>query len=223
MTSDQTHSAELMIALEAGEGAADRLEAVLAAVPVASVVAMPPKDRVLTAADVLPLVGAGRGRGVTVLVADDARLARTVKADGVHLSVSDKAREHLEEARAIVGGRAIVGADAGRSRHDAMTIGEVGADYVAFGVPAFVRDRETAFERQLDLVAWWSEIFEIPCVAMDVEGPEQAEALAAAGADFVTLRLPGGLAPVEAVALARQWVAAIASSAQATIEQGESE
>jgi thiamine-phosphate pyrophosphorylase len=223
MTSDQTHRAELMLALEAGEGAADRLEAVLAAVPVASVVVMPPKERLLIAADLLPLVAVGRKRGAAVLVADDARLARTVKADGVHLGVSDKAREQLEAARATVGGRAIVGADAGRSRHDAMTIGELGADYVAFGVPGFVKDRETAFERQLDLVAWWAEIFEIPCVAMDATGPEQAGALAAAGADFVSLRLPGGLAAAEAVTLARQWAAAITSSTQTAMERGKSE
>lgn len=209
MTSDQTHRAELMLALEAGEGAAERLEAILAAVPVASVVVLPAGERPLAAADVLPLLLVAQKRGAIVLVADDARLARTVKADGVHLSVSEKVREELEEARAVVGGRAVVGMDAGRSRHDAMTIGELGADYVAFGIPGFVKDRTTAFERQLELVNWWAEIFEIACVAMDAAGPEQAGALAAAGADFVSLRLPSGLAPAEAVTLARQWQAAI--------------
>jgi thiamine-phosphate pyrophosphorylase len=212
MTSDQTHRAELMLALEAGEGAADRLEAILAAVPVASILVMAPTGRMLTAADLLPLVAAGHKRGVVVLIADDARLARTVKADGVHLGVSDHIRDQLETARATVGGRAVVGADAGRSRHDAMTIGELGADYVAFGIPAFVKDRATAFERQVGLVEWWAEIFEIPCVAMDATEPEQAAALAEAGADFVSLRIPGGIAADEAVALARQWVDAIGLS-----------
>ncbi len=49
-----------------------------------------------------------------------------------------------------------------------MTAGEDGADYVGFGIPAFVKDRETAIERQIELIAWWSEIFEVPCVAFDV-------------------------------------------------------
>jgi thiamine-phosphate pyrophosphorylase len=94
------------------------------------------------------------------------------------------------EARDILGGRFIVGADAGRSRHDAMTLGEAGADYVGFGIPAHVEDRESARSRRLELVGWWSEIFEVPCVAFDVETAEEAARLAAAGADFVALRAP---------------------------------
>jgi thiamine-phosphate pyrophosphorylase len=71
-----------------------------------------------------------------------------------------------------------------------MTLGEAGADYVGFGIPALVEDRETARERRLELVAWWSEIFEVPCVAFDVEADEDAGLLAQAGADFVALRVP---------------------------------
>jgi thiamine-phosphate pyrophosphorylase len=89
-------------------------------------------------------------------------------------------------AREVLGPRAIVGADAGRSRHDAMSLGEAGADYVGFGIPAHVGDRGTARERQLDLVEWWSELFEVPCVALDADRDDLA-ALAGAGADFVAL------------------------------------
>ncbi len=213
MASNQAQHTELMLALEVGDGALERLEAVLAAVPVASLILRPPAERALAAADVLPLVAAGQRRGAAVLVENDAHLARTVKADGVHLGVSDKVRDALETARAVVGGRSVVGVDAGRSRDDAMTIGELGADYVAFGVPAFVKDRETAFERQIDLVAWWAEIFEIPCVAMDIADPQQVAAVAAAGVDFVCLELPTGLAVAQAVELARQWLSAIGDEA----------
>jgi thiamine-phosphate pyrophosphorylase len=73
---------------------------------------------------------------------------------------------------------------------DAMMLGEAGADYVGFGIPAHVEDRETARARQLDLVAWWGEIFEPPCVAFDVETIGDAAHLAAAGADFVALKPP---------------------------------
>lgn len=207
--SDQSHNTELMLVLEAGAGAADRLQAVLAAVRVACVVVVPAGQRNLTAADLLPLVEIGQRYGAAVLVADDPQLARTVKADGVHLSVSDTLEPRLEDARSVVGGRAVLGADAGRSRDDAMTIGEFGADYVAFGIPDFVKDREAAYERQVGLVAWWAEIFEIPCVAMDVAGPEHAAALFEAGADFVALRLGDGLSLVEALSLARQWASAV--------------
>jgi thiamine-phosphate pyrophosphorylase len=40
------------------------------------------------------------------------------------------------------------------------------------------------------LISWWSEIFEPPCVAFDVETPDDARELAEAGADFISVRLP---------------------------------
>lgn len=206
---DRSQGAELMLVLEAGLAAADRLDAVLGAVEAACVALVPAEGRRLAAVDLLPLVAVGQKRGVAVLVADDARLARTVKADGVHLGVSDRISDRFEDARATVGGRGIVGVDVGRSRHDAMTMGELGADYVAFGIPSFVKDRQTAYKRQLDLVAWWAEIFQIPCVATDAATLEQAEALARAGADFVALHVRDGLAPAEAAGLARDWAGAI--------------
>jgi thiamine-phosphate pyrophosphorylase len=88
-----------------------------------------------------------------------------------------------------------------------MTVVEDGADYVAFGAPAHLKDRVKARVRRDELVAWWAEIFEAPCVALDVETPEEAEALARAGADFVGLRLPSG-APAAAT---RALVGAIAA------------
>ena len=38
----------------------------------------------------------------------------------------------------------------------------------------------------LDRVAWWAEVFEIPCVGF-AASVEETEQLAAAGADFVAL------------------------------------
>jgi thiamine-phosphate pyrophosphorylase len=94
-----------------------------------------------------------------------------------------------------------------------MSLGEKGADYLAFGIPPHINDRETAKSRQRDLVAWWSEIFEPPCMACDVETPEEARDLVEAGADFICFRIS------EEVPLAtlRSWVrdldAAVSSSA----------
>ena len=210
MQAEARGRAQLIVELVAGEGAAERLEAVLAAVPVASVIIAAAAGRPLTAKEVLPLVAAGQSRGAAVLVAGDAGLARTVKADGTHVPFVEDMGEPYETARSIVGSGAVVGADAGRSRHDAMTLAELGADYVAFGIPDFVKDRESAVALQLELIGWWAEIFEVPCVAMDVDSPEQARELAAAGADFVCLRLESGIAAADAVALARDWSAVVA-------------
>jgi thiamine-phosphate pyrophosphorylase len=116
------------------------------------------------------------------------------------------------EAREIVGGRFIVGGDVGRSRHDAMTIAEAGADYVGFGIPEHVEDRETARARRRELVAWWSEIFEVPGVAFDVDTFEDASELARAGADFVALPLPQG---ADADRFARDALAALSQKEDA--------
>ena len=212
-------AAELIIVLEVGAATAERLDAILAAVPVSTVVFAAGGDKAISAPELAPLVATAQRRGVTALVSGDARLARTVKADGVHLAVSEKASAGFEEARAVLGGRGVIGADAGRSRHDAMTLGELGADYVAFGIPAFVKDRETAVERRLDLVSWWAEIFEIPCVAMDVDSVEQAGQLAAAGADFVSLSIGAGVTVADALGLATSWREAIEAAGAPPVEE----
>jgi thiamine-phosphate pyrophosphorylase len=136
------------------------------------------------------LIETGQKLGIAMLLADDAAMARALKADGVHLSWSKEPLERFREARETLGQHGIVGADAGRSRHDAMELGEGGADYIAFGIPPHVDDITTARERQADLVSWWSDIFEIPCVAFDVASLEEAHDLASAGADFVAVTLP---------------------------------
>ena len=128
-----------------------------------------------------------------MLIEGDAQLARAVCADGVHMPWSKEPVAHYGEARQIMGDRFSVGVDAGPSRDDAMALGEAGADYVGFGIPANLEDREMARACRLALIEWWSEIFQVPCVAFDVESQREAAALAQAGADFVTLTIPAGL------------------------------
>ena len=111
-------------------------------------------------------------RDVAVVLAGFDELARRLGADGVE--VSDRAA--YDAARRRLGGSAIVGADCGTSRHFAMEIAEVGADYIGFANDA---------EGGLDLIQWWGELFEVPCVALDPVEPGQAGELARLGADFV--------------------------------------
>lgn len=109
---------------------------------------------------------------VALIVRGDAGLAKRLGADGAE--VSDLAA--YRAARKLLGDRMTVGADCGTSRHDAMVLGEAGADYVGF--------RDLA-GRGGDLVQWWAELFVVPCVARDPVGPEDAAELARRGADFV--------------------------------------
>jgi thiamine-phosphate pyrophosphorylase len=158
--------------------------------PVATVLIEPDASAPPSPSELADAVTAIQKLGIATLLAGDAALARVVKADGVHLVPSKSLQAAFGEARETLGSRFIVGADVGRSRHDAMSLGEAGADYIGFGIPAHVEDRATARERRLDLVQWWAEIFEVPCVAFDIDTPADAEDLARAGADFLALRLP---------------------------------
>jgi thiamine-phosphate pyrophosphorylase len=92
-------------------------------------------------------------------------------------------------------------------------LGEAGADYVGFGVPEGVKDTDGARARRLELISWWAEVFEIPCVAFDVAAPEDADRLARAGADFIGLRLRAGEAPADVTARIRAVADAIGAGA----------
>jgi hypothetical protein len=70
-----------------------------------------------------------------------------------------------------------------------MLLAESGADYVAFDGSTDAGGEATA-----DLVAWWSELFEIAVVAWMATSPEEAQRFAALGSDFVAAGPAGGLA-----------------------------
>lgn len=179
------------------------LAAVLDAADVAALLIAAGADGQLTAALARPLVELVQPKGIAVLIENDAGLARVLKADGVHLAWSKDIVARYGEAREVLGTRFIVGADAGRYRDDAMTLGEAGADYIGFGIPPHVEDRASAADRRLELIAWWSEIFELPCVAFDVDTVEDAGRLAAAGADFVAVPANAAGGPSELLRFAK--------------------
>jgi thiamine-phosphate pyrophosphorylase len=119
---------------------------------------------------------------VAFLIENDAARAERIGADGVHIpadaALYGQTREHL-------GQRAIIGVGCNESRHDAMLLAELGADYVAFCSTPVLSGRER--EERAGLIAWWSEIFVVPCVAWNVETQEEAAQFAGLGADFVAL------------------------------------
>ena len=130
--------------------------------------------------DPAPLVDLVQASGLACLVANDAALASRLGADGVHIEADPTV---YAEARKRLGAEANIGAGCGLSRHDAMRLAELGADYVAFG--AEHGSDIDAINQRAELIAWWSEIFIVPCVAWNVGSAEEAARCAAIGADFV--------------------------------------
>jgi thiamine-phosphate pyrophosphorylase len=88
-----------------------------------------------------------------------------------------------------------------------MMLGEAGADYVGFEIDAGQPDDPDG----LDMIRWWAEIFEVPCVALGIATEAQVLAAAGTGADFFALHLRNGLAAGEAAALIRSAAAALAA------------
>ncbi len=207
---------ELYLVLEidekGGTNSRTALEAALGAAPFASVLITPPAGRPLAIPLANSIVEHLQAKSIAALIVDDASLARQLRADGVHLTWSKDQAGRFAEAREILGERFLAGVDAGRSRDDAMSLGEAGADYIAFGIPPHVEDRTTAAERQIDLVSWWSELFEIPCVAFDAADAAAAARLAVAGADFVAVTVKTGDTPEAARDRVRQFASAIAAA-----------
>lgn len=193
---DDVIPCQLYLVIAPGPTARERLAAALDAAPVASVLIKPRVGEKLGAGEVKPLVDMSQKAGVAVVLDDDAQLARTLRADGVQVRATDDSLSIYHEARDILGSGAIVGVDAGGSRHLSMAAGEAGADYVAFGLTDVDRGKmadDTAMARN-DLLAWWAEIFEVPCVALDVADVDDALRVAQTGADFATFQIPDGVA-----------------------------
>ena len=121
---------------------------------------------------------------VAFIVNDDMSLAKRIGADGVHFGQQDG---DVREARALLGPSAQIGATCHASRHLAMEAGEAGADYVAFGAFYPTTTKETEHRPEPSILAWWSTLFTIPCVAIGGITPANAIPLVEAGADFLAV------------------------------------
>ena len=201
----------LYAVVEAGDDAGERLAAALGAAELVAVLIAPGTGRRLSGDEAKPLLQRARQAGVAALLLDDVGLTRTLGADGVHLAGRDDPQAAYRAAREALGSDHVIGVDAGISRHAAMVLAEAGVDYVGFGAPPHLKERDKARVRRAEMVAWWAPIFEVPCVAFDVETCEEAAGLAADGADFVAVTLAAGLAAPAAADL----LAEIARSLQA--------
>lgn len=109
-------------------------------------------------------------RDIALFLGDRADLAVKLDCDGVQVGA-----EAYADARHLVGPERQVGVFSPSSRHLAMEAADAGADYVAFDA------------NDVDLIEWWSGLFEIPCVAIGGVTLANARSLIAAGADFLAV------------------------------------
>ncbi len=119
--------------------------------------------------------------GAALLVDGRPDIIARAGADGAHFAGPDA----LIAAIRALKPNYIAGAGALRTRHDAMVAAEAGADYVMFGEPdadGHAPSRGAVIER----VAWWAEVFEVPCVGY-ATSLDDIDALVAAGADFIAV------------------------------------
>ncbi len=130
------------------------------------------------------ILGPAQDRGIAVLINDRPDLAAALGADGVHVGQGDAS---CAEARRIVGSNAIVGVTCHDSRHLGLEAAEAGADYVAFGAFYPTETKDASARAEPELLAWWQEMIETPCVAIGGITLETAAPLVEAGADFLAV------------------------------------
>ncbi|MEO1921729.1 thiamine phosphate synthase [Blastomonas marina] len=131
-----------------------------------------------------PLQAICAAHEVAFVVNDDVSLAKRLGADGVHLGQGDG---DVREARERLGREVQIGVTCHASRHLALEAGEAGADYVAFGAFFPSQTKESEHRPELSLLEWWSEMVEIPSVAIGGITPDNCAPLIEAGADFLAV------------------------------------
>ena len=175
----------LISPLEVGGGFPDRLARALDAGPVAAFqFRVKGIDEHEAARLAEPLQRLCTDANCAFIVNDSISLARRLGADGVHLGQHDGS---VAEARQRLGREAQIGVTCHASRHLAMEAGEAGADYVAFGAFFPSETKPSEHRPDLELLQFWSAVFELPCVAIGGITPANCAPLVAAGADFLAV------------------------------------
>jgi thiamine-phosphate pyrophosphorylase len=171
-----------LVAPQDAAGLANQLADALGAADIAAVLLrLPATDERGQVNHVKALAPTVQNRGAALLLDGHPDLAARAGADGSHLS----GIEALGSAIATLKPARIAGCGGLETRHEAMVAAEAGADYVMFGDPD-TRGGRPAFEAIAQRVAWWAEVFEIPCVGFAAT-LDEVEPLAAAGADFIAM------------------------------------
>ena len=163
-------SDQLAAALDAGDVAAVQLR-----------LKEQPDDALKRAIEALrPVV---QSRGVALIMNDRPDLAVAHGCDGAHVGQEDIP---AQQARKILGDLTM-GVTCHDSRDLAMTAGDEGADYVAFGAFFPTGSKDTKTRADPETLRWWSDLMELPCVAIGGITAANCAPLVEAGADFLAV------------------------------------
>lgn len=141
-------------------------------------------DAARRAREALMLRRLTRARGALLVVNDDPALAAAVAADGVHLGRDDPG---IAEARQVLGRGAVIGVSCYASLGCARAAAAAGADYVAFGSVFASPTKPGSACAPLELFAEARQELDLPLCAIGGITPDNAAAVAAAGADLVAV------------------------------------
>ena len=156
------------------------LPGLLAATDIAAVLLrLKPTDQRSMIARAKALVPVVQTSDAALLLDGHVELVARAGADGAHLT----GIAALEDALPSLKPDRIAGAGGLTTRHDSMTAGELGADYVLFGEPDAIGQRPSV-EAIAERLGWWAELFEPPCVGYAAT-LEEATLFAGSGADFI--------------------------------------
>ena len=147
-----------------------------------------------------------QSRDVAFLLNDRPDLARATGCDGAHIGQEDMA---VAKARAVLGDL-MLGVTCHGSRDLAMTAGEQGADYVAFGAFFPSTTKTPPQMAEIDILRWWSELMELPSVAIGGITAQNCRPLVEAGANFLAVSAAVWSHPEGAAAGVREFGAALA-------------
>ncbi len=119
-----------------------------------------------------------------LLINDDAALAKTISADGVHLGQNDIP---LSEARRILGAQAIIGITC----HDSLALAQAaerdGANYVAFGRFFSSNTKQAAPAADLSILRAAKNTLRLPVVAIGGITLDNAPIVLREGADMLAV------------------------------------
>ncbi len=125
-----------------------------------------------------------KAAAVPLIINDDAQLAASINAAGVHLGKDDTP---YTEARSILGQQAIIGVSCYNDLERADLAAKAGADYLAFGCMFISKTKTKAIKCPLSILQQAKLRFSQPLVAIGGISAQNSRPVLVAGANYLAV------------------------------------